>query len=137
MCEWVAQHADKNVSWMCVLPKNHHGQHLGLVDWETAPYEEDNRVERNGVWVEGDMCHYCNRRHPGFRHANDGDKIVIAANDEDWWGPQPLNPNSSQNGKMGDWREMFVPDCFEPFPTPPKFATIEEADAWLEAHASV
>lgn len=133
MCSWSAQHSHQGAAWSCLLPLGHTGPHLGLASWETAPYHVDNRVEKNGVWVEGQVCSFCVRRHPGFRHANDTDAVVITQTigDEEWWEPQPLT------SKMGDWRELFVPtfDPFVPLPIPPKFNTIEEADAWLEQHS--
>jgi len=136
MCQWNARHSEEGASWMCVLPADHTGPHLGLLDWESEPYHENNRVERNGVWVPGEMCYYCNRRHPGFRHANDTDPTVVAANDEGWWEPQP---NAQyQNADARGWAELFVPDIdpFVQFPTPPKFNTVEEVEAWLDTHAS-
>jgi len=139
ICEWEAMHSDLGTGWACLLPLNHTGPHFGPAGWETEPYHEDNRIERNGVWVQGDMCFYCNRRHPGFRHANEKDPIVVQFNAvEVLWEPLP-NPFHNANTLVERplWSELFIP-ILEPFrtlPKPPKFNSIEEADAWLEANA--
>jgi hypothetical protein len=72
-----------------------------------------------------DACYDCLNFHPGFRHETSQDKVVIQYNPiEDRWGPGLATGDPANR--------CYVPTFL--LPTPPKFATVEEADRWMESH---
>jgi hypothetical protein len=59
--------------------------------------------------------------------------VAIFGNNEGNWGPEK-NPNFPDDGTEIQLNG-FVPTFVDVFPTPPKFANVEEAEAWLETNA--
>jgi hypothetical protein len=101
---------------------------------EHAPTSESH-IGLNGdqEWRDPPRCKECGRTHPGYRHATRNDPVAIFGNNQGDWGPDE-NPGFPDGPPM-PMRDGFVPTFVDVFPTPPKFANVEEAEAWLEANA--
>jgi hypothetical protein len=129
ICGW--QPFADPLSWNCLLPKGHSGPHVAHLNMENDPTGQ-SYVDRGGKWEAPQRCPLCNNPHPGFRHSTRNDSICIQ---HDWhrdsWGPD-TNPEFPDGTELQ--LSMYVPTFVDTFPTPPKFATMEEAEAWLEAN---
>lgn len=130
-CGW---QPDESHAWVCLLPKGHSGPHIAPLHMEADPCDTE-WVSKDGNWADPPPCPVpgCGHSHPGFRHATRNDPHIITYHhQEDAWGP-------SSNYAFPDGPDLllndFVPTFVDKeFPTPPKFRTIEEAEAWLEAN---
>lgn len=130
ICGW--QPENNLNGWSCLLPTGHQGPHIAHLSMENSPRGESYV---SGPWVSRweapERCRECGHTHPGYRHATRNDPVVIVGNAHDIWGP-------TKNHQFPDgekWlRHAFVPTFVDVYPTPPKFKTMEEAEAWLDAH---
>jgi hypothetical protein len=99
---------------------------------ENDPTNESYIAAPNGtVWTTPATCGFCGETHPGFRHATNNDPVWIAEDDKQAWGPEKSRhfPDGPELAVYG-----YVPTFVDTFPTPPKFATVEEVEQWLEAN---
>jgi hypothetical protein len=141
VCGW--QPDVNDVQWECSLPVGHTGPHIAFQDMEHAPTDESyiagTIADDTAIWAAPPLCADCGYPHPGFRHATADDRIVICEHVSDnAWGPAPSGVYG-YSGPRPDSRVptygMYVPTFLDPpFPTPPKFNSIEEVEAWLEQH---
>ena len=131
-CNWTPSTSSV---WVCILPSGHSGPHVANMAMDDDPrlarYESSPNVNE---WAYPRVCDECGNAHPGFRHATRNDPVHIAESDAGFWGPAP-NPHFPMGEPGVLLVNQFVPTFVDdPFPTPPKFKTREEVEAWLEAN---
>jgi len=117
--------------WECTLPIGHSGPHIAYLHMENDPKNESYVGSSDGTnWMPPPLCGFCGETHPGFRHATHNDPVCIAEDDE-LWGPEK-NSHFPSGPQLAAY--FYVPTFVDTFPTPPKFTSVEEAEAWLEAN---